>query len=98
MSEDEFYQLLKDLKKVPEEIWAAKMLLQDLSTKYAPLCIQILIGARKIPELSNNRIEKRKQETGLDPIHPDFWDADMIIALYEHFENTHTMEKANASS
>ena len=98
MSEDEFYQLLKDLKKVPEEIWAAKILLRDLSTKYAPLCIQILIGARKIPELSNNRIEKRKKETGLDPVHPDFWDADMIIAFCEYFENAHSMEVANACS
>ena len=97
MSDDKFYPLLKDLKTASQEIWAGKILLHDLKTKYAPLCIQILLEGRRIPQLINKGIEKRKFETGLDPIHPDFWDLDMIIALYEYFENTHAMEKANAS-
>ena len=71
------------------------MMLQDLGNKYAPLCIQILLESRGIPKLVNNRIERRKQETGLDPIHPDFWDADMIILLAEHYK---TLEITIAST
>ncbi|HEY4832821.1 MAG TPA: hypothetical protein VIH61_09720 [Waddliaceae bacterium] len=96
--EEEFLNLIRKLKDASEEIWAAKMFLHDLGNKYSPLCIQILLEGRQIPKLINNRIEKRKHETGLDPIHPDFWDADMIIALYEYFENCGAMEESNACS
>lgn len=98
MNDKEFDDLIKGLKSASEEYWAAKLALHDLSSKYAPLCIQILIEGRKIPRLINNRIEKRMQDSGLDPIHPDFWDADMIIALYEYFENSYAREKSNAST
>ena len=98
MNDKEFYSLIKELKEASKECEIAKIFLYDLSAKYAPLCVQILVEARHVPKLINNRIEKRKQETGLDPIHPDFWDADMIIALYEYFENCCVPEVANASA
>src|ERR1700728_3951470 len=86
MSDDTFCNLLQELKEAAKQIWTAEILVNDLQNKYAPLCVQILVEGRQIPKLINNRIEKRKKETGLDPVHPDFWDADMIIALYEYFE------------
>lgn len=95
MNENSFTTLLKKLKVASDECWAAKLALHDLGNKYAPLCIQILVEGRHIPNLINNRINQRKFETGLDAIHPDFWDADMLIALTEHFD---TMEGPNASS
>jgi hypothetical protein len=101
MSEEEenkFRQHLKDLKTASTEVWAAQIALLDIGKKYAPLCVQILVDGRHIPQLINNRIEKRRQEIGLDPVHPDFWDADMIIALYEYFENINAKEDANACS
>jgi len=98
MDDQGFYDLVRGLKKASDEIWAARMLLADLRNQYAPLCIQILIEGRQIPQLINNRIERRKKETGLDPVHPDFWDADMIIALYEHFEDLFALEKSHASA
>lgn len=96
---DKFLDLIKQLKTASEEIWAAKIALRELSNKYSPLCIQILVEGRQIPKLINNRIENRKRETGLDPVHPDFWDVDMIIALSEHFEENELMkELENAST
>ena len=96
MEQNEFLNLIKDLEQASNEVWAAKIVLHDLKNKYAPLCIQIMLESRHIPKLINNRIEKRKAETGLDPIHPDFWDADLIIAFYEYFENKFAMEELNA--
>lgn len=98
MNDEEFFDLIKDLKKAFEELWAAKLVLHDLGNKYAPLCIQILVEGMQIPKLINNRIEARKKQTGLDPVHPDFWDVEMIIALAEHFENIYQMEGSNASA
>lgn len=95
MSDDNFIALIKQLKSASEECWAAKIALHDISQKYAPLCIQLLVEGRKIPRLINSRIEKRQKEMGLDPVHPDFWDADMIIALYEHFEEAFLLEEVN---
>ncbi len=86
MSDNKWLELLRDLKKASDECWGAKRVLHDLGNQYAPLCFQILLEGRQIPKLINNRIEKRKNATGLDPVHPDFWDADMIIALYEHLD------------
>lgn len=91
-----FYEFLEELKKASDECWAAKIALHELGSKYAPLCIQLILESRQIPKLINNRIERRKHETGLDVVHPDFWDADMLIALNEHFE--HCMEESNAST
>ncbi len=93
MNDIEFLNLINQLKTASEEIWAAKIALRELGNKYAPLCIQILVEGRQIPKLINNRMEKRKNETGLDPVHPDFWDADMINALSEHFEENELMKE-----
>lgn len=98
MEANTFSDLLKKLKAASKECWTAKMALHDLGNKYAPLCLKIIIEGKHIPKLVNARIEIRQQETGLDPVHPDFWDAEMIIALYEHFENCNVMEESNASS
>lgn len=95
MDDDQFLELLRKLKEVSEEVWAAKLALRDIETKYAPLCVQILVEGRQIPPLINNRIERRRAENGLDPVHPDFWDADMIIALYEYFESCGVMEEVH---
>jgi hypothetical protein len=87
MNDKEFYSLINELKEAAKECENAKIVLYNLGVKHAMTCVQLLIEARHIPKLANNRIEKRSEETGLDPIHPDFWDADMIIALYDYFEN-----------
>lgn len=97
MSDEEtFLNLIRKLENASKEIWAAKLLLHDLGTKYASLCIQILLEGRRIPPLINNRIERRKEETGFDPVNPDFWDADMIISLYEYFETSGILEESHA--
>lgn len=86
MSEDNFFDLINELKTSAENCWSAKVALHEQGVKYSHLCIKVLLESRQIPKLINNRIEKRKQETGLDVVHPDFWDADMIIALSEHYQ------------
>lgn len=96
MSEEMFYQLIKDLETASKEIIDAQLVVHDLANKYASLCINILVEGRRIPELINRRIEKRKAETGLDPVHPDFWDADMINALSEHFENNKEVDNVRS--
>jgi len=95
MNDNDFNSLINELKKASKECLDAKMSLHVLGNKYASLCIQILVEGRQIPQLINNRIEKRKQEIGRDPVHPDFWSPDMIIALAEHFE---TLEVAIGST
>jgi len=96
MNDLEFTELLNDLKKASDKIWEAKLALHDLSGVYAPLCIDLLVKSRHIPKLINNRIERRQTETGLDVVNPDFWDAEMIIALHEYFESNFPREVMNA--
>ncbi|HUC95513.1 MAG TPA: hypothetical protein VMR76_00965 [Candidatus Saccharimonadia bacterium] len=88
-NDNKFQDLIKELAAASKECWAAQLALHDLGNKYSPLCIQLVLEGRQIPKLINDRINKRKDETGVDPIHPDFWNADMIIALHEHFENNY---------
>lgn len=98
MNDEEFLELIRKLKSASEEIWAAKIVMRELETKYATLCVQILVEGRQIPKLINNRIENRKRETGWDPVHPDFWDVDMIIALSDHFEELLSREGSDATT
>lgn len=92
MSEKPFESLLPELKKAWVECTAAKIKDLEVGNKHAPLCVELLVKGRQFPRLINNRIEKRKTETGLDPVHPDFWNTDMIIALYEHYKTSGALE------
>lgn len=87
VSKESFENIIEELKVAGAECVKAQLALHDLGAKYAPLCIKALVEARHIPQLRNGGIEKRKNQTGLDPLHPDFWDINMIIALSEHFDN-----------
>jgi hypothetical protein len=85
--EERFQRLKAEVKKAAEDCWNSKMELHEKGKKYADLCIQLLVAMRHIPKLVNDRILKREIETkGLDVLHPDFWNGDMIIALSEYFE------------
>lgn len=89
MGEEKFNQLRTTLiTSAYKEIWDAKINTHEVSKKYAPMCIQLIVESMQIPKLINNRMEKRKEETGRDFVHPDFWDGDMIISLAEHFKAT----------
>ena len=83
MSGTDFKKILCGLTKASEKYWPARMALDDLFNQYTLLPIQIPVTRKQISKLLNNCIERRELEIGLDSAHPDFWDADMIIALYE---------------
>lgn len=86
MNDNEFLDLLGELSKASKECIKSQIASYEVGKRYAPLCIQVLLESRMIPKLINNKMEKRKSESGLDPVHPDFWNADMIIALAEHYQ------------
>jgi hypothetical protein len=101
MSDKTFGDLLKDLKKAADECWDSKLATHDIAKKHASLCCKIVHELGHVPELINNRIEQRKNETGgRDSRHPDFWtSADMIIALCEHFHKEYKLlEEMDAST
>ena len=92
--DEKLSDMIKQLQSARDQCLRAKVAVHELGQKYAPLCIQLLLEMRHVPKLINNRIENRARETGgLDVIHPDFWDADMLIALAEYFDS---MENVNA--
>jgi|GEM_PF-6275633 len=88
MSDKNLAQLFRDLKEASSECWKAKIAENEVAGKHATLCLEILQKLGYVPRLLNCRIEERKWAMdGMDVMQYDFWcDANMIIALNEHFE------------
>lgn len=88
MNYNKFSQLLEELKKAYEECLAYKIATYEVAIKHAPLCLEILVELGYVPQLFNNRIEKRKSETdGVEVFNKDFWaNESMIISLHEYLQ------------
>lgn len=98
MKEVNLSHLLEELERAVDECWASKIAAYEITKKNAYLCVQIIQELGYVPHLANKRLEKRKKETdGMDYLREDFWcDQDLIIALFEHFEDNSIKEVQNA--